>query len=398
MTSQCGPLAGIRIIDMSSMLLGPLATGALADLGADIVKVEPAEGDGRRTIGPARHPLMTSQFLNMNRGKRSIVVDVKQPRGREVVLRLCRTADAFVHNSRRKAMEKLRLTYDDVAAVNSAIVYCAAVGFRQGGPYEDKPAYDDMIQGLAAIPSLQARVGGRPAYVPLNLSDRVCGLVFTQLILAALLHKQRTGEGQAVELPMFETMAEFVLSEHLCGHVFVPPVGELGADRMFQRRPARTRDGYICFWIGTDEQYARFMDVIGRPELKGDPRFARRAQRNRNLPQFFDVADEALGGKTTAEWISVLSAADIPAMPLHTLESLIDDEHLRATGFFEVSEHPSEGTLCNTRIASTWSKTPPASPGPAPRLGGHTAEILEEADFTAAEIETLTVTGVVRQA
>ncbi len=391
-----GPLAGIKVLDLSLMLLGPYATQMLGDLGADIVKVEPPTGDGRRTLGPARHAHMHSQFLHINRGKRSIVVDLKKPGGREVVLRLCATADVFVHNSRRDAMQRLGLSYDDVRDIKPDIVYCAAVGFGSGGPYADKPAYDDMIQGLAAIPALQERLGGAPAYVPLNMSDRICGMVFAQTILAALLYRARTGAGQSVELPMFETMAEFVLSEHMWGATFIPGIGGMGAPRLFERRPTRTADGTICFWIGTDEQCARFFDAIGTPHLKQDPRFATRIHRNRNLAQFYAIVDGAMAKKTTAEWMALLAQSDVPAMPMHTLETLLEDPHLQATGFLRSIEHPSEGRIRSMAVPSSWSASPPANDLPAPRLGEHTAEILREAGYQRSEIDSLLHSGAVQ--
>lgn len=384
------------MLDLSLMLLGPYSTQVLGDLGADIVKVEPPSGDGRRTLGPARHANMHAQFLHINRGKRSIVVDLKKPGGRDVILKLCATADVLVHNSRREAMQRLRLTYDDVRAVKPDIVYCAAVGFGSAGPYAEKPAYDDMIQGLAAIPALQERLGGAPAYVPLNLSDRLCGMVFVQTILAALLHRERSGAGQSVELPMFETMAEFVLSEHMWGETFIPAIGGMGAARLFERRPVRTADGYVCFWIGTDEQCARFFDVIGTPRLKADARFAKRIDRNRNLGEFYTIVDGEMAKRTTAEWMQLLAAADVPVMPLHTLETLLDDPHLRATGFFRTLDHPSEGRIRSMSVPSSWSASQPVNDRPAPRLGEHTEEILREAGYQRGEIASLLQSGTVQ--
>lgn len=396
MKNNTGPLSGLTIIDMSTMLLGPLATLTLADLGANVIKVEPPEGDGRRTIGPGRNPKMTSQFLNINRGKRSIVVDAKMSAGRDVILHLCKKADAFIHNSRRQAIDRLRLSYSEISKVNSKIVYCAAVGFGRNGPYADMPAYDDMIQGLAAIPSLQSRVMGTPQYVPLNLSDRICGIAFSQIILAALLSKQLTGEGLEVELPMFETMADFVLSEHLCGQLFVPPSGELGAQRMFERRPSKTKDGYVCFWLGTDQQCARFFDAIGESTLKEDVRFAYRENRNKNLLDFYNIVEKKLVTKTTEQWIDIFKALDIAAMPLHTLDTLIQDRHLKETGFFEIVQHPTEGAMINTAIPSNWSKFSPRQPCPAPGLGENTLEVLAESGFSEAEISQLIASGAVR--
>lgn len=396
MEALSGPLAGIRVVDMSLMLLGPSSTKVLAELGADVVKVEPKAGDGRRALGPSRHASMPSQYLHINHGKRSIALDVKSAEGRQVVLDLCRGADVFIHNSRREAMQRLRLAYDDIAAVNAGIVYCAAVGFGKGGAYADKPALDDMIQGLTAIPSLQKRLTGQAVYAPFNLADRICGMIFTQTILAAMVCRARTGQGQSVEMPMFEAMADFVASEHLWGHTFVPPAGELGAARQFDRRPLATKDGHICFWIGSGAQSVRLFDAIGQPELQRDPRFKSRADINRNLADFYTVVEAALATRTTAEWMTLLEAADIPVMPLHTLESMLQDRHLKEVGFFKVRRHPTEGDIMTTSVPTDWSKTRPHNPRHAPGLGEHGIEILLEAGYTQEAAADLVERGIVQ--
>ena len=390
-----GPLQGIRIIDLTTTLLGPYATQMLADLGADVVKVESPSGDIRRNLGPERHRGMSAQYLHVNRGKRNIVIDLKHPQGHAALLKLCERADALVHNSRREAMARLRLGFEDIARVNRAIVYCAAVGFGASGAYAKKPAYDDLIQGLAGIPSLQQRASGTASFVPMNLADRVVGMAFANAILAALLHRARTGEGQAIEVPMFETMTEFVLSEHMWGHTFVPPLEGMGAVRMFDRKPTRTRDGYVCHWLASDAQYARFVDALGCPQMKDDERFARRERRIRNIAAFQAFVEGEFGKRTTAECVALCEQADVPAMPMHTLESLMDDPHLRDVGFFRTVEHPSEGAIVSMKVPSSWSRSVPNNTRPASRAGEHTHEVLEEAGFSAADIERLIADGAV---
>ena len=390
-----GPLQGIRIIDLTTTLLGPYATQMLADLGADVVKVEPPGGDIRRNLGPERHRGMSSQYLHVNRGKRNIVIDLKHAQGHAALLKLCEGADALVHNSRREAMARLRLGYEDVARVNREIVYCAAVGFGANGAYAKKPAYDDLIQGLAGLPSLQQRTSGTASFVPMNLADRVVGIAFANAILAALLHRARTGEGQAIEVPMFETMTEFVLSEHLWGRTFVPPLEGMGAVRMFDRKPTRTRDGYVCHWLASDAQYARFVGALGCPQMKDDARFAKRAERIRNIAAFQAFVEGEFGKRTTAECVALCERADVPAMPMHTLETLVDDPHLRDVGFFRTVEHPSEGEIVSMKVPSSWSRSVPNNTRPAPRAGEHTHEVLAEAGFSAADIERLIADGAV---
>lgn len=392
-----GPLAGLRILDLSVMLLGPYATRMLGDLGADIVKVEPPAGDGRRSYGPRRHPDMAAQFMNVNRAKRSIVLDLKHPRGREALLRLAGGADALVHNSRASAMTRLGLDYDAVRKVRPDIVYCAAIGFGTRGRYAHRPAYDDVVQGLAALPSLFTPVTGRPQFLPLNLADRICGMAFANAILAALVARGRSGTGQYVEVPMFETMAEFVLSEHMWSANFEPPEPLAEGSRLFDRRPYATRDGWMVMMVATDAQWARFCQVIGRPELTDDPRYARRADRNRHLAEVYALTEQVLATRTRGEWLAALERADIPAAPLNTVESLIDDPHLADVGFFTLQEHPSEGTIRSLGVASSWSGTPPAAPGPAPRQGEHSRALLREAGYRDDEIDLLVAEGVTRE-
>lgn len=389
-----GPLAGIRIIDMSMMLLGPYATKLLADLGADVIKVEAPTGDGRRDYGPRRHPKMGGMFIAENRGKRSIVLDLKQPQGRDALIRLCRDADALLFNTRPQSMARLGLSWDALRAVNPRLVYFGATGFGQDGPYAARAAYDDIIQGLVALPDLEARIHGKPRYVPLNISDRNTGMSAAIALLAALLDRNRTGEGQAVEVPMFETMAEYVISEHLWGAVFEPPEGQIGTQRQFERRPAKTKDGYLCAMFATDAQLARFCREAGVTHLLADPRFGERAVRLQHLTEFYDSLDALFSSRTTAEWLPVLEAADVAAMPMNTLESVFDDPHLKAVGFFQEVDHPTEGRIRSLKNPIKWSKSQPFNPLPAPRLGEHSVEVLREAGFAAAEIDALIAAGI----
>ncbi len=394
-----GPLEGFTVVDMSVELAGPYATQLMADFGANVIKAESLRGDGRRTQGPYRHAQMSSQFLQNNRGKRSIAIDLKNPRGRETLLKLSESADVFVYNSRREAMRRLGLTYEDVSERNPKIVYCGVSGYGEDGPYRDKPAYDETIQGLCALPALQARLTNAvPNYVPFNLADRNCALFLMQTILSALLYRERTGEGQAVELPMFESLAAFVLSEHMWGATFNPPVGELGAVRTFQRRPARTRDGYLCYILVSDDQVARFWDLTGRPELKIDERFSTRVSRNKNISDFYRAVEAEIEKRTTAECIELFERADLPAMPMRGLDDLIEDPHLRETGFFRQVDHPTEGPITMTAVPTKWSKSVPSNPRHAPRLGEHTVEILAEAGLAKGDIESLLSAGIVRSA
>lgn len=391
-----GPLAGMRILDLTTVLLGPYATRILGDLGADVIKIEPVEGEGRRDSGPRRNPGMAQTFLVLNRAKRAIAINLKDPAGRDAFLRLAATADAMVHNARVKAMVRLGLDYDGVRKVKPDIAYCYAVGFGSKGRYAGRPAYDDIIQGLTGFPSLLSEAAGKPLFVPINMADRVCGVYLANATLAALLHRARTGQGQEVEVPMFEMMAEMVLSEHLWDNYFVPPTTTKNRNRMFDRRPYKTRDGYICVMAGGDKMFTTFCDVVGKPELKTDARFAQRAQRAVHAKDLYDVMEAALATRPSAEWLSLLTQADIPAAPVHTMESLLADPHLDDVDFFQVEEHPTEGKLRAMRIPMHFSATPAMNRRPTPHVGEHTVELLREAGLSAAQIGKLLDDGVVR--
>ncbi|MBI5265066.1 MAG: CoA transferase [Bradyrhizobium sp.] len=387
-----GPLAGITILDLTTVLMGPYATQILADMGANVIKVESPEGDIVRQIGPGRTPGMGGMFLNANRGKRSIVIDLKKPEGRDALLRLAGQANALVYNVRPQAMARLGLGYDSVAAVNPGIVYVGVFGYGQSGPYASKPAYDDLIQGASTIPTLIATAGdGTPRYVPITMADRVVGLMAVNAILGGLMHQQRTGIGQRIDVPMFESMSEFVLLDHLGGLTYDPPLDHGGYVRLLSRyrRPYQTSDGYICALIYNDKQWRSFFESIGRPEFLDQPRFANHAARTRHIDEIYQEVGRIFLERTTAEWRELLERADIPVMPMHTLETILEDPHLNAVGFFKTMEHPVEGRIRQMQVPSTWSKTQPQAGGPAPTLGEHGRDILSEAGFSTEEIEQL---------
>ena len=396
-----GPLDGIKIIDMTSVLMGPYATQTLGDYGADVIKVESPDGDITRQIGPVKHPGMGPIFLNANRSKRSIALDLKAPAGRDALLRLAATADVLVYNVRPQAMARLKLDYDSIAAVNPRIVYAGMFGFGQQGPYAAKPAYDDLLQGGSGLSHLIARSGdGTPRYVPTALADRVVGLSAVGAILASLLRRDRTGRGQRVDIPMFETMVGFVMGDHLGGLTFEPPLDEGGYARQMSpdRRPYRTTDGYISVIVYNDKQWNSFFDVSGRHDLRNDPVFATFAGRLANIDAVYAELSRIFATRTTAEWMRLLNDGDIPSMPVHDLLSVLDDPHLVETDFFPIAEHPSEGPIRSMRVAATWSDTPANPSRLAPNLGEHSREVLLEAGFADQDISRLVDQGVVRVA
>lgn len=393
-----GPLNGVRIIDMTSVLMGPCATQWLGDLGADVVKVEPPDGDIVRQIGPGRHDGMGGMFLNLNRSKRSVVINLKTQDGKAILLELVKTADVLFYNVRPQAMQRLGLDYATVAAVNPRIIYAGAYGYGEGGPYSERPAYDDLIQGATGVAMLTAQSGdGVPRYSPVPIADRMVGLYAAGSIMAALYARERDGQGQSIEIPMFETMAAQVLGDHMSGLTFDPPLDHGGYQRLLSRdrRPFKTRDGYICAVIYNDKHWDRFFHATGRSEILRDPRFANHASRTAHIAQIYAEVATIFLERTSAEWKELLEHADIPVMPIHTLESLLEDEHLKARDFFPVVEHPSEGMIRSVGVPTTWSGTQPQPGCPAPLLGQHTADVLQQAGFKDADISRWAAGGVI---
>jgi len=392
------PLDGVRIIDLSNMLMAPYTSQILGDLGADVIKLEPPEGDPVRLIGPSRNRGMGALFLNCNRSKRSVVLDLKQKEAQAAALDMIATADVLLYNRRPQVMARLGLSYEAVRARNPRIIYAGLFGYGQTGPYAHKPAFDDLIQGAVAIPSLaaQANDDGQPRYAPTAIVDRGVALWAVAQINAALYHQARTGEGQRVDMPMFEMMASFVLGDHLQGATFEPAIGPTGYSRLIarDRRPYRTSDGYICVVAYTDRHWQSLMRGLGRErELIEDQRYASITSRTENINALYADLAKVLLTRTTEEWLDFFDEADIPAMPLNTTDTLIEDPHLRSVGFFSLEQHPTEGTIRRMNYPAYWSATQPAPSRPAPLLGEHSLEVLREVGVDQARVDALKASG-----
>jgi crotonobetainyl-CoA:carnitine CoA-transferase CaiB-like acyl-CoA transferase len=386
---------GVRVLDLTSVVLGPYATQTLGDFGADVVKVEAPEGDTTRYTGPRVSRDMASLFMGVNRNKRSIVLDLKTAAARDVLLRMVDQADVFVHNIRPQKLEPLGLDPDALLKRNPRLIYTGIHGWREDGPYRGRPAYDDIIQGLCGVASLMDRLTGEPRYAPTILADKTSGLVAAQAILAALYHREKTGKGQLIEIPMFETMVAFIMVEHMHGLGFEPPRGEAGYARVLApwRRPYRTADGYLCMLAYTDAQWRRFWAEVGKPGMMQDDRFIDMAARSRNIDEVYRLAGEQLTSRRTADWIATFDKLEIPAGPVKTLEEVMADPHLHEIGFFKHLAHPSEGELVVPDVPVRFAESPAAIDRLPPRLGEHGREILQEIGLRADEIETLSAAG-----
>jgi len=385
-----GPLSGIRVLDLTSVVAGPLATQMLGDMGADVVKIEPPEGDAPRQTGPARSLGMAALFMGLNRGKRSLVLDLKQENARQALWRLIAGADVFVHSMRPQKIDKLGFGPQPVCAQNPRLVYAALHGYRDGGPYSGQPAYDDVIQGQSGIAALMAQVAGEPRYAPMIIADKTCALAMVGAVSAALFTRERTGRGQFVEIPMFEQMVSFVLGEHLFGHNFVPPLGPLGYTRVTApwRRPYMTKDGYLCMMAYTQVHWRKFWNAVGKSEMLNDPRFDSIASRAKNVVALYELAGACIAGKTTEEWLALLRELEIPAARMASLDDVLVDPQLAATGFFKRAMHPSEGEILYTDLPVRFGGSA-STARLQPRLGEHSLEVLREAGLAEQEIEAL---------
>ena len=394
-----GPLAGVKVVDLTTVVVGPICTRTLADYGAEVIKVEAPGGDLLRTMAQgSRNPGMSGKFINFNRNKRSIVLDIKKPDGLAALHRLIEKADVFVSNVRPEALTRAGLDHASLVKKNPKLIHCSILAFGRGGRYYNRPAYDPIVQSLSGVAGTLERATGEPRFVPMVMSDHTTGLIAAQCIGFALYRREKTGHGEAIDVPMLENMASFVSSEHLGAATFDPPIGPSGDGRLLSPdyRPLPTKDGYITVGPNTNQQAFAFFDAIGRPELKTDPRFDSAFARTNNAAAYFDVRKTGLAQKTTAEWLEIFDRLDVPAARYNTIDDLLTDPHLADVGFFQPEDHPSEGRIRRSRRANKFSGGERATETHAPTLGEHTNAILAEAGYGAAEIEALRSSGAVR--
>jgi crotonobetainyl-CoA:carnitine CoA-transferase CaiB-like acyl-CoA transferase len=387
-----GPLEGVRVVDLTTIVVGPICTRTLADYGAEVIKVEAPGGDLLRTMAEgSRNPGMSGKFINFNRNKRSIGLDIKQPEGLEALLRLIDRTDVFVSNVRPEALARAGLDHESLGKRNPRLIHCSILAFGRGGRYFGRPAYDPVIQSLSGVAGTIARATGEPRFVPMVMTDHTSGLIAAQAIGFALYRREKTGKGEAIDVPMLENMASFVSSEHLGAATFDPPVGPTGDGRPLSPnyRPVPTKDGYVTVRPNTNAQAFAFFDAIGRPELKTDPRFDSAASRTRNARDYFEVQATCLGHKTTDEWVELFDKLDVPAARYNTIDDLMTDPHLEDVGFFREERHPTEGKIRRSKLANTFSGGARETETHAPLYGEHTREILGELGYSTADIDKM---------
>jgi crotonobetainyl-CoA:carnitine CoA-transferase CaiB-like acyl-CoA transferase len=389
------PLKGVRVLDLTSVVVGPVCTWRLGQYGAEIVKLESPEGDLMRGLGglspTGQH---SGTYLHLNRGKRNICLDLKQEGARDVVGRLVESADVIVANMRPQALARLGLDPASVRDKHPDKIYCLITGYGTDGPYAGRPTYDSVVQAATGMAGLMLARDGEPAYVPMLICDHVAGEIAAGAILSALVARKNTGLGASLEVPMFETMAAFVLQEHLAQHSFDPPVGPPGDLRLLSphNKPVKTADGWIAFTINTDPQVRAFLKATDREHLMADSRFTTVAGRARHVAEWFEIRGTPLIQRTTAQWLEVLQAADIAAQPCHTLETLPKDEHLSAVGLIEYEQHPTEGRTASLRSSLRVDDKYLDRRAPAQPRGAQTRAVLSELGFSTEQVDRLLAT------
>lgn len=390
------PLKGIRVLDLTSVVVGPVCTWRLGQYGAEIIKVENPEGDLMRGLGgasPTGHHSGT--YLHLNRGKRNICLDLKKTDARDVMDRLVASADVIVANMRPQALKKLGLDANTIRGRYPEKVYCLITGYGTDGPYAGQPTYDSVVQGATGMAGLFLRRDGSPNYVPMLICDHVAGEIAAGSILAAMVEHKASGNGCTIEVPMFETMAAFVLQEHLAQHSFDPPVGPPGDLRLLSphNRPVKTADGWISFTVNTDPQVKAFLRVTGREEFLDDPRFNSVSARAKNVAEWFEIRGTPLTDKTTNEWLELLQKADIAAQPCHTLETLPHDRHLTAVGLIQHEQHPTEGRIAAIRASIRVDDSYLDLRESSQPKGWETKQLLNELGFSEGQVNEMLTSG-----
>ena len=386
-----GPLSGLKVLELTSVVLGPWAAQTMADMGADVIKIEAPFGDSNRQLGASRNPGMAALYLSNNRNKRSLVLDLKQESARDALLTIVKDYDVFLHNNRPQVMTKLRLEYEDIKSVNEDIIYCGTYGYSKDGPYGEKGALDDSIQAASGIAALNELVLGEPRYLPTVVADKTTAITVVYSILAALYHREKTGVGQEIEVPMFETMVSFVMAEHIWGEVFEPKLGEAGYTRLMShhRKPYKTKDGYIAVLPYMNNHWQTFCEKAEREDLIEDERFKDLSSRVKNIDDTYSETGKILATKTTQEWLDIFAETKVPVIVVNSLEDLFHDPHLEAVDFWQSFEHPTEGQLKMPGFPSKFSKTPASIRKHAPKLGEHSKEVLAEAGIDEETINKM---------